>query len=332
MLAVLRKMTNRYQHWRPTVLLDVLKKRATLLSQLRAFFYARNILEVDTPALSIAGNTDPHVESFSTHYTGPGEAETLYLHTSPEFAMKRLLAAGSGAIYQLCKVFRNGEAGRQHNPEFTMLEWYRTGFDHHELMEEVSELLDEVMGHSPTPIIKMTYQEAFIKYAGIDPLDTNPEALADCAYQHGLEQVIGMADASVDDWCDLLVDQVVIPAFGKSRVLIYDYPVSQAALARISQKDPRVAERFELFINGIEIANGFHELTDAAEQRLRFEEENIERHKKGLVQLPIDENLISALEAGLPNCAGIAIGIDRLLMLITAEDTISAVTSLSSTE
>ena len=312
--------------------LDILKKRATLLRQLRAFFYARNILEVDTPALSIAGNTDPHIESFCMHYTGPGESETLYLHTSPEFAMKRLLAAGSGAIYQLCKVFRNGEAGRQHNPEFTMLEWYRTGFEHHELMEEVGELLDEVMGHSPTPIIKMTYQEAFIKHAGIDPLETDPAALADCAHQHGLEQVIGMADASVGDWCDLLVDQVVIPAFGQSRVFIYDYPVSQAGLAKVSQKDTRVAERFELFINGVEIANGFHELTDAAEQRLRFEKENIQRKKKGLVQLPIDENLISALESGLPDCAGVAVGIDRLLMLIAGEDSISAVSTASSIE
>jgi len=314
----------------PTASLDVLKERAELLRQIRAFFYARDVLEVDTPALSVAGNTDPNIESFSTDYTGLGEADRLYLHTSPEFAMKRLLAADSGAIYQLCKVFRNGEAGRRHNPEFTMLEWYRPDFDHHQLMDEVAELINEVLGEKE--ILRISYQRAFIEQAGIDPLDTDTSALKKCAHQHGLEQVVGMDDATVDDWCDLLIDQVVIPRFGKGRFFIFDYPASQAALAKISKRDSRVAERFELFIDGIEIANGFHELTDAKEQRQRFESENKKREKVGLAQLPLDENLLAALEIGLPNCAGVALGIDRLLMLVAGVDSISDVTTASSIE
>ena len=332
MLAVLRKMTKRSQHWRPTASLEVLKKRAELLRQIRAFFYARDILEVDTPSLSVAGNTDPNIESFSTGYTGPGNATTLYLHTSPEFAMKRLLAAGYGAIYQLCKVFRNGEAGRQHNPEFTMLEWYRPGFDHHQLMDEVAALIDELLGKEEIAIIKTTYQQAFLEHAGIDPLDTELSALEKCAQQHGFEQVIGMDDASVDDWLGLLMDQVVVPGLGNSRVFVYNYPASQSALAKISVADPRVAERFELFINGVEIANGFHELTDVSEQRQRFVGENKCRNTRGLPELPIDENLLMALEEGLPECAGVALGLDRLLMLLVEAGSISQVTSLASTE
>ena len=314
----------------PTASLDVLKKRAELLRQIRAFFYARDVLEVDTPALSVAGNTDPNIESFSTNYTGPGNTDTLYLHTSPEFVMKRLLAADSGAIYQLCKVFRNGEAGRQHNPEFTMLEWYRPDFNHHQLMDEVADLINEVLGEKE--ILRMSYQRAFIEQAGIDPLDADTSALKKCAHRHGLEQVIGMDNATVDDWCDLLIDQVVVPAIGKGRVFIYDYPASQAALARISKSDSRVAERFELFIDGIEIANGFHELTDATEQRQRFEDENKEREKTGSPQLPIDENLLAALERGLPDCAGVALGVDRLLMLVAGAYSISEVITASSIE
>ncbi|MCK4742711.1 MAG: elongation factor P--(R)-beta-lysine ligase [Sulfuriflexus sp.] len=323
-------MTDRLQHWRPTASLDVLKKRAELLRQIRAFFYARDVLEVDTPALSVAGNTDPNIESFRTDYTGPGNTNTLYLHTSPEFSMKRLLAADSGAIYQLCKVFRNGEAGRQHNPEFTMLEWYRPDFDHHQLMNEVAELINDVLGKKE--VLKISYQQAFIEHAGIDPLDTNQNALKKCAQQNGLEKVIGMDEASVDDWLDLLIDQVVVPKLGRGRVFIYDYPASQAALAEISESDSRVAERFELFIDGVEIANGFHELTDVVEQRQRFESENKKREEVGLSKLPIDENLLAALEEGLPDCAGVAIGIDRLLMIVAGVDSISDVVTISSIE
>lgn len=330
MLDVPRKMVKSSQYWRPMASNEVLKKRATLLRQIRAFFYARDILEVDTPALSIAANTDPNIESFTTDYTGPGKAATLYLHTSPEFSMKRLLAAGSGAIYQLCKVFRNGEAGRQHNPEFTMLEWYRLDFDHHQLMNEVAELIDEVLGVENFPVEKITYQNVFLKYLAIDPLDAGSHALAECAQQHGLKHIIGMDDANADAWCDLLMEQIVMPALGKGRIFIYDYPASQAALAKINPNDSRVAERFELFIDGVEIANGFHELTNAKEQRQRFENENSQRGEMGLTRLPIDEDLMAALVSGLPDCAGVAVGVDRLLMLIAKVDTIAAVSTAAS--
>ncbi len=325
-------MANSSADWRPTASLDVIKKRAALLRQIRTFFYAHNVLEVETPALSVAGNTDPAIESFSTEYTGPGEVDQLYLHTSPEFSMKRLLAAGSGAIYQLCKVFRNGEAGRHHHPEFTMLEWYRPEFDHHQLMNEVALLMDDVIGVANLPVRKITYQNAFIEHVGIDPLGTDCQALAQCAAQHGLESVVGMDNANIDVWCDLLMDQVVMPKLGQGRVFIYDYPASQAALSRISNKDSRVAERFELFIDGVEIANGFYELTDAKEQRERFENENKKRQEAGLSILPIDTNLIAALQAGLPDCAGVALGIDRLLMLLMGLDSISMVITASSIE
>jgi len=309
-----------------------MKKRAMLLKQIRAFFYARDILEVDTPALSVAGNTDPNIESFNTHYTGPGTTTNLYLHTSPEFAMKRLLAAGSGAIYQLCKVFRNGEAGRHHNPEFTMLEWYRPGFDQHQLMKEVDELLVELLGQTQESVRKISYQQAFIDKVNIDPLNTDCDALKKSAQQHGLEQVVGMDEASVNDWSDLIMDQVIVPSLGQGRVFIYNYPASQAALARISIEDNRVAERFELYIDGVEIANGFYELADASEQRRRFEQENNKRKITGLSVLPMDENLLDALEAGLPDCAGVALGIDRLLMLVEGADSIKKVISVSSIE
>ncbi len=324
-------MANSSQQWRPTASLEILKKRAELLKQIRAFFYARNVLEVDTPALSSSGNTDPNIESFYTDYTGPGKSGQLYLHTSPEFAMKRLLASGSGAIYQLCKVFRNGEAGHYHNPEFTMLEWYRPEFDHYQLMDEVSELLDKVLGESEKPVRKIAYKDAFIEHAGIDPLVVDTQALINCAEQHGIE-VVGMNDVGVDAWCDLLMDQVVVPALGKGRVFIINYPASQSSLAKISKQDPRVAERFELFIDGVEIANGFHELTDAAEQRRRFVDENNKREKRGMPKLPIDINLIAALEAGLADCAGVALGVDRLLMLALDVDSILKVNVASSTE
>lgn len=301
--------------WRPSASLQTLKKRATLLRQIRAFFYAREVLEVETPALSAAGNTDPQIDSFSVNYSGPGMGKKLYLHTSPEFPMKRLLAAGSGAIYQLCKVFRNGEAGRQHNPEFTMLEWYRPEFDHHQLMNEVEELVDEVLGQADTPLRKISYQQAFIEHAGIDPLNVDLQELKGSAQQHGLEQVIGLDDEGNNAWLDLLMDQIVVPALGKGRVFVYDYPASQAALARINPDNPQVAERFELFIDGIEIANGFHELTDACEQRQRFLTDNKKREDTGQPTMPIDNKFIDALEEGMPACAGVALGVDRLLML-----------------
>jgi lysyl-tRNA synthetase class 2 len=234
--------------------------------------------------------------------------------------MKRLLAAGSGAIYQLGKVFRQGEAGRRHNPEFTLLEWYRPGFDHRRLMQEVEELLRTVLDeYLPLgPGVSLGYRQAFLDYAGIDPLTASATDLAARAAALGIE-VSGLALDDPDPWRDLLLTQVVEPALPRDRpVFLYDYPASQAALARIrpgAEGEPPVAERFELYLNGLELANGFHELADAAEQRRRFEEDNAARQRAGLPVMPLDEALLAALEAGLPDCAGVALGVDRLVML-----------------
>jgi len=311
--------------WQPQATLDVLQRRAELLQQIRDFFARRDVLEVDTPVLSRAANTDPNIDSFVIDYAGPDSPVSgqLYLHTSPEFAMKRLLAAGSGPIYQLCKVFRDGEAGRMHNPEFTLLEWYRPGFDHHALMDEVEELLNQLLGIN-VAFRRITYQQAFIDTTGIDPLTTSVEQCRAYSIRSGPGDVTGLGE-NLDAWLDLLMDQVVVPTLGNTPVFIFDYPASQAALARLSANDSRVAERFELFISGVELANGFHELTDAGEQRQRFLSDNAQREQDDKPGYPIDENLLQALEHGLPDCAGVALGIERLLMLLTGKNYISDV-------
>lgn len=310
--------------WRPAATLETLRLRARILSGIRAFFAGRGVLEVETPFLSAAANPDPHVESLATRFLGPGAASgrTLYLHTSPEYPMKRLLAAGSGPIYQLCRVFRQGEAGRIHNPEFTMLEWYRPGFDHHALMDEVEALVREVIGEG-TAAFRITYREAFLRHAGVDPYRAPVATLAACARKHGVAGDLGNGR---DDWLDLLLTHVVEPGLaGQGLVFLYDYPVSQAALARVRDDDPPVAERFELYGWGVELANGFHELKDAREQRRRFEAELERRRTAGLDRGPMDEHLLSALEHGLPDCAGVALGVDRLVMLAARATDISEV-------
>ncbi|HXH02395.1 MAG TPA: EF-P lysine aminoacylase EpmA [Candidatus Competibacteraceae bacterium] len=306
--------------WRPSASLDMLRLRAELAAKVRAFFAARGVLEVDTPVLSVAGVTDPHLHSFSTRYHGPGGryGTTLYLHTSPEFPMKRLLAAGSGSIYQLCKVFRDGEAGRRHNPEFTLLEWYRVGFDHQRLALEVAELVHELLAGrvelgAPQ---RLSYRDAFLRHIGLDPHRSAVAELAARAEALGVPVPPGMPDADPDPWLDLLLTQCIEPQLGRGRLtFVYDYPASQAALARIRPGDPPLGERFELYLEGIELANGFHELGDSAEQRRRFQQDNARRRAQGLPEVPLDEALLAALEAGLPPCAGVALGFDRLLML-----------------
>jgi lysyl-tRNA synthetase class 2 len=312
--------------WRPLASLEVIKKRAELLQQIRAFFHARSVMEVETPIMSAAGNTDPQIKSFVTHYDGPAAPAggQMFLQTSPEFAMKRLLAAGSGAIYQLCKVFRNGEAGHHHNPEFTMLEWYRPGYDHHALMDEVEALLIGVLPVQTNKVQRISYQQVFIEHAGFDPLVSDMAVIRDCASQHGLTDIVGLAEQERDGWLDLLMDQVIMPKL-RGMVFIYDYPASQASLARIKAEDPRVAERFECFIDGIELANGFHELTDASEQQQRFLADNKKREATDQPTLPVDNKLIDALEQGMPACAGVALGVDRLLMLSMGASSIAEV-------
>ena len=315
--------------WRPAASLDRLRLRACILGRIRAFFSRLDVLEVDTPVLSPAASTDPALTSFKTIYHGPGavEGDTRYLHTSPEFPMKRLLAAGSGSIYQVCKVFRDGESGAQHNPEFTLLEWYRTGFDHLDLMDEVEQLIADIL-LDIMPIHSVhhwCYRDLFNEIAGIDPLSTTAAELRSLMQsRHGVTAV-GLADADRDAWLDLAMTHVIEPRLGKGLVFVRDYPASQAALARLRSGNPPVAARFEVYLNGVELANGFYELDDAVEQRQRFEKELELRRQAGDEMVEMDEHFLSALNAGLPECAGVALGLDRLLMLASGSSCVQDV-------
>jgi elongation factor P--(R)-beta-lysine ligase len=314
--------------WQPTASIEVLKIRARVLQDIRAFFAARNVLEVETPILSSAAVTDVHLHSFKTRY----RHADVYLHTSPEFFMKRLLAAGSGDIYQLCKVFRDDELGKNHSPEFSMLEWYRLGFDHHQLMAEMEDLFNRLLQHfgvAPVnnPAVKTSYQHAFKQTLGVDPLTATVNELEHNARQHNVAVPIGMENDK-DMWLDWLMVAAIAPAFAKDRLtFIYDYPVSQAALARVSDADQRVAHRFEMYFGELELANGFNELTDVAEQRKRFMQDNQQRLAKGLPAMPVDESFLAALESGMPLCAGVAVGLDRLLMVLLGKAQIRDVLS-----
>jgi lysyl-tRNA synthetase class 2 len=288
------------------------------------------VLEVETPCLSAATVTDPHLHSLATRLGGGpgGGGRTYYLQTSPEYAMKRLLAAGSGPIYQLARAFRDGEVGRRHNPEFTLLEWYRPGFDHHRLMDEVEELVAEVAGIEG-PAERLTYAEAFRAHAGIDPFADPPALLAEAARQATGGAVPDLGEDR-DAWLDLLMGTVVERRLGHARpTFVHDFPAPQAALARVRpplpEGGPALAERFELFVAGVELANGFHELADAAEQRRRFEADLARRRAMGLPEPPVDERFLAALEAGLPHCSGVALGFDRLAMLSAGAGSISEV-------
>jgi len=309
--------------WRPTASLEMLRLRAEILAKIRTFFAGREVLEVETPLLASAPVTDLHLQALSCGYRGPGadEGRELYLQTSPEFAMKRLLAAGSGPVYQICKAVRDGEAGGKHNPEFTILEWYRPGWNHHRLMIEVDELLQVVLGTVPGD--RLTYATIFERHAGVDPFSASDEELVSRAETLG---VVEPENLERDDLLNLLLTHVVEPQLGRDHpTFVHDYPASQASLARIRPGDPPVAERFEVFSEGVELANGYHELTDPAEQRRRFESDNTARRAARLPVVPIDERLLAALEHGLPDCAGVALGIDRLLMLAAGTREISDV-------
>jgi lysyl-tRNA synthetase class 2 len=293
-------------NWQPSASPETLRARAQLLARIRDFFRERGVLEVDTPVLSAHATVDRHIESFRT-------VAGLWLHTSPEFAMKRLLAAGSGPIYQLCHVFRQEESGRHHNPEFLMLEWYRPGFDHHALMTEVEGLLAAVGG--PSACERLSYRDAFLRHAGFDPHAAPLSRLREGVSTP--ERITGDESGDRDFWLDLWMSWVIGPVLGqKLPCLLYDYPASQAALARVRADDPPVAERFELYWRGVELANGFHELTDGTEQQRRFEADQAWRRNHGRMVPPFDQNLIAALHAGMPACAGVALGVDRLLMLL----------------
>jgi len=307
--------------WRPAASLETLRRRAALAAAVRAFFAAREVLEVETPLLAAATTPETHLVSFEARDPAAGAgAAPRYLQTSPELHMKRLLAAGSGPIYQLARVARGGERGRLHNPEFTLLEWYRPGWDHHRLMDEVEALVGELLagtGAEPAPgsAPRLTYRQLFKRHAGIDPGAASIADLDATIRAAGISPPELPADDR-DARLALLLTHVIEPLLPAGLLFVHDFPASQASLARVGRDaDGReVAERFELYADGVELANGFHELTDAAVQRRRFEAELADRRRRGLPQVPMAERFLAALEAGLPTSSGVALGFDRLVM------------------
>ncbi|MBT9431803.1 elongation factor P--(R)-beta-lysine ligase [Candidatus Sodalis endolongispinus] len=311
--------------WQPSAPIANLLKRAAIVAQIRRFFSERGLFEVETPAMSQATVTDIHLVPFQTRYIGPGAADgmPLYLMTSPEYHMKRLLAAGSGPIFQLCRSFRNEEAGRYHNPEFTMLEWYRPHYDMYRLMNEVDDLMQQILDCDSAETL--SYQQVFTRHVGIDPLSADKGQLYDAAVKWDLKEAASTEDDR-DTLLQLLFAMVVEPNIGHDKpAFVYHFPASQAALAEISTEDHRVADRFEVYFKGIELANGFRELTDAREQRQRFEQDNRKRAAMTLGEQPIDENLLAALAQGMPECSGVALGVDRLVMLALKAERLSDV-------
>jgi lysyl-tRNA synthetase class 2 len=301
--------------WQPSASFAALRLRAALNARIRDFFAERGVLEVETPVLSMAGNTDPNIASFPLDFSGrtDGAPRTRWLRTSPEYPLKRLLAAGIGDCYELGRVFRDGEAGGRHNPEFTMLEWYRVGWDHLRLIDESVELVRAALAlvDRSTAYVRRPYRDVYLDGLGIDPFTAAEEelrsALGDIRIDgEGLRR---------DDWLDLLMTHRLQPTFPADRLLaIHDYPASQCALARIRADQPPVAERFELYLGPLELANGYHELTDAEEQRARFERDLDRRRLFAAATPPVDQHLLDAMTQGLPACAGVALGVDRLLM------------------
>jgi len=316
-------MSTTYQ---PTCTLQTAQDRAAMYATIRQFFAERQVLEVQTPVMSQAGNTDIFLQSVSSNITVGDHPTTYYLHTSPEFAMKRLLAAWQVPMYQICPVFRDNEIGSRHNIEFTMLEWYRPNFSLDELAKETNDLVSAVLGY-PVIFDHYRYVDAFMDFVKIHPFNASCDTLKAIAKDNGLNIDLG---EDHQGWLDLLFSHLVEPNLGKALpTLIYDYPVATAALAKtVTDKDGnRVARRFELYINGLEIANAYDELADGQALRLRFDEDNVARKKRGLPVMPIDENLLAACDA-LPACSGIALGIDRLLMIKTGKTHIRDVIAL----
>jgi lysyl-tRNA synthetase class 2 len=311
--------------WRPNAPIHNLRARAKVLAQVRQFFAEHNVLEVETPVLSHCAVSDPFIDSLEVSFGfQPGiEDERLYLQTSPEYAMKRLLAAGSGDIYSMAKVFRNGESGRRHNPEFTMLEWYRLGFDDRRLMAEVDALLRSVI--PDLEVSYLSYAQLFESELGLDPHTASVERLQRVCREH---VDAPFEDDDRDTWLNLLMSHVLEPRL-QGAVFIHSYPASMAALAQVREDENGrpVAARFELFVNGIELANGYHELTDAAEQARRLQADQQQRAALGLPQRPLEQRLVQALETGLPDCAGVALGVDRLVMLALGMGSLDQVVS-----
>ncbi|MGD9585045.1 MAG: EF-P lysine aminoacylase EpmA [Lysobacterales bacterium] len=303
----------------PAARFAALRARADLNALIRRFFAERGVLEVETPVLSAAGNSDPHIQSFTTQFHGHRDAGPArrWLRTSPEYPLKRLLAAGLGDCYELGRVFRDGEAGARHNPEFSLLEWYRLGFDHRRLMGEVAELVSAAMASvgKPLSVARISYRDWFWQAFALDPHQASSDRIAALLDDIRIEP----SGLGRDDWLDLVVSHRLQPANPTDRLLlVHDYPASQCALARIRPGTPALAERFEAFLGPLELANGYHELNDADEQAARFARDLQGRQQRGLDAVAIDQRLLAALPA-LPDCAGVALGVDRLLAAITGE-------------
>ena len=307
-------LSDKKTEWQPSASIKNLLARAKIIADIRQFFTERGLLEVETPVLSEFGVTDLHLSTFNTEFVAPFDelSKTLWLSTSPEYHMKRLLAAGSGPIFQIGKVFRNEEAGNRHNPEFTMLEWYRPHFDMYRLMNEVDDLLQQILDCKPAETL--SYQFVFQEYVGLDPLSATRQELVEVARKHNF---MADEDEDRDTLLQFLFSEVVEPKIG------------QEAPAQLSPEDSRVAERFEFYYKGLELANGFHELTDAREQQYRFEKDNRLREKAGLPQREIDYRFLGALQAGIPNTSGVALGVDRLIMIALGAESIKEVISFS---
>ena len=309
-------------HWQASASVALLKRRAELLQQIRGYFALQNVLEVETPLLCHGSVTDPHLEAFTTFWQ-PGN-KNLYLQTSPEYAMKRLLAGGCGDIFQICKAFRQDPVASKHNPEFTLLEWYRIGYDHHQLMADVQGLLASV--GITGELQRLSYRQAFIYHLSIDPFLITDAALQQLTSGH-IEGSFG--DESRDFYLELLFSHLIEPHL--NRHIIYDYPLSQAALARsgLDAKGAAVGHRFEVFVQGVELANGYWELQSADEHRQRFKRDRQLRRQAAQVLIDDDERFLAALEAGLPSCAGVALGVDRLLQALTGANQLAEVVSFT---
>jgi len=317
--------------WQPTLTWEYAQKRAQILQKIRQFFNERDVVEVETPALSQGTVTDVHLDAITCRYnflndSSTEQATNLYLQTSPEFHMKRLIASGYGCIFQIAKAFRHEEAGRFHNPEFTLLEWYRLGFDHFKLMKEVAELLKRVLVCAePT---QMTYQQLFIEWLSLDPLNATREQLLTLIKKHDKLSEWLTLEHNNDILLQFIFSELIEPHIGnESPCFVYNFPRSQASLAKISPEDTRVAQRFECYFQGVELVNGFNELTDVDLQLERFQEDNRQRESFSLKTKPIETNFIAALTQGLPQCSGVALGIDRLIMLALKAEHIEQVIS-----
>ncbi len=304
--------------WQPSASFEALKQRAQCLALIRDFFNKRHYLEVDTPVMAKFGVTDVYLSNIKATFRN----KPYCLQTSPEYHMKRLLAAGSGPIFQLARVFRDDELGRWHNPEFTLLEWYQLGVDHHEMMIEVDALLQLIL--KCAPLVKKTYQDVFQEHCDVDPLMTDVDALKKMLMRFGLHGVLDDDETDVDVYLFLLMSHVVEPALGRLPypVAVYDFPASQASLAKVHGD---VAARFEVYYQGVELANGFYELTDVALQKQRFDEDNQKRQRQAKPTVFADVFLLEAMRHGLPSCTGVALGVDRLLALALGVGSIAQV-------